>query len=79
MYELSGFINPLYDFSIPSSLTNRTDNTYDGKHYDIETNSLVAKRINGGESEFGLCLNDISKEEYRRLFYSSLKNKLPYD
>jgi hypothetical protein len=72
IYRISRFIRPLYDFSIPSETTRRTDNTYDGSHYDIETNDKIIDCFNGETHSFGVRVDMISEEDYKNTFLSEL-------
>lgn len=76
LHRISRFIKPFYDFSIPSKITSTTDNTYDGSHYNIETNKLIADRINERSRLFGVRVDTMSKEEYFRVYERSLKSFL---
>lgn len=61
----------VYDFSVPSAITAKTTNTYDGSHYDKATNLLIAKSIDSGELAFGIKLNQISEDDYFALYLNS--------
>jgi hypothetical protein len=45
MFAVSRHFPEFWDFSIPSGRTWRTDNTYDGSHYDVPTNRLIAETM----------------------------------
>jgi hypothetical protein len=72
MYALADVFRPLYDFSIPSSVTVRLDNTYDGAHYDLQTNRRVAEALVGGAPSFGVRVDTMSESSYRRLYEQRL-------
>lgn len=74
VYRISRFISPFYDFSIPSTITSTTDNTYDGSHYSIATNRFITDRINEKSQLFGIRVDTMSKDEYFRVYQQSLKS-----
>ncbi|MEE9413433.1 MAG: hypothetical protein V3V22_10325, partial [Methylococcales bacterium] len=67
IYAVSQITGKLYDFSLPSKLTSRTDNTFDGSHYDKETNQFVVDVLNGKRHLDGVLISNGSLEEYNRL------------
>jgi len=67
IYAVSQIAGELYDFSLPSKLTSRTDNTFDGSHYDKTTNQLIVDVLNGKRHLDGVLISDGSFEEYRHL------------
>lgn len=76
LYEISRFISPLYDFSIPSKVTRNPKNTYDGDHYGLETNNLIANRINKHTGEFGVRVDLMSKQDYFQLYQQAIESFL---
>lgn len=72
IHRISRVISPFYDFSIPSSITANTLNTYDGSHYNVKTNSLIADIINNESKAFGIRVDTLDKKEYFQAFITSL-------
>ena len=80
---LSGYIDALYataaqfrlfiDFSMPSPVTWRTDNTYDGSHYLPEVNRSIASTLLAGAPQgWGIDPKSISAEAYRLRYQAAL-------
>jgi hypothetical protein len=67
IYAVSQIAGELYDFSLPSKLTSRTDNTFDGSHYDNKTNQFIVDVLNGKRELDGVLISNGSFEEYSRL------------
>jgi len=76
MYALSKEFDRFYDFSIPSELTMRTDNNYDGHHFSKMANNEIANVLNEKKSTVGLALHTLSYEEYRNIFISAMRKFL---
>lgn len=74
MYALAQHFDRFYDFSIPSPVTERYDNTYDGHHYDRATNHLIAARMFGASKEFGLAVSDMTYTAYHNAFQAALQD-----
>ncbi|VAW91959.1 hypothetical protein MNBD_GAMMA22-2522 [hydrothermal vent metagenome] len=72
MYQISKQFDRFYDFSVPSDLTKRTDNNYDGHHYSRASNDEVAKVLSGGKLQNAIALHAITLLEYQRLYTDSL-------
>ena len=45
IYRISQIISPFYDFSAPSKITSTIEDTYDGSHYTVHINELIANRL----------------------------------
>ncbi len=61
------------DFSIPSSYTWRTDNTYDGSHYSTAVNQMIARRLfNDDGVQFGVSVHELDLGSYARLYHQAL-------
>ena len=73
LHKISRFMKPFYDFSIPSSITRRVDNTYDGSHYYPEANRLVVDRIFGKTTDFGVRVDLLTREEYFQMYYEAVR------
>jgi hypothetical protein len=67
IYAVSQIAGKLYDFSLPSKLTSRTDNTFDGSHYNDKTNQLIVDVLNGKRHLDGVLINNDSFEDYSNL------------
>ncbi|MEE9346415.1 MAG: hypothetical protein V3U88_12485 [Methylococcales bacterium] len=67
IYAVSQIAGKLYDFSLPSKLTSRTDNTFDGSHYNNKTNQLIVNVLNGKRHLDGVLINTSSFEDYSNL------------
>lgn len=61
------------DFSIPSPVTWRTDNTYDGSHYTPSVNRRIAQiMLAPEEPEWGLNVNLVDKADYLKRYRNAL-------
>ncbi len=80
---LPGYIDALYatassfpvfiDFSMPSSVTWRTDNTYDGSHYGPEVNRSIARTLlAGAPQEWGSAPTTIGLTAYHQRYRAAL-------
>lgn len=76
-HQLSQSYDAMYDFSIPSEITKNPDNTFDGSHFSVGTNDLVAKTLQGEtEGDFGIKVDKYSFPEYRTIYRQKLKQFL---
>lgn len=76
-YQLSQSYDAMYDFSIPSEVTQNPDNTFDGSHYSVEVNDRIAKILQGEtEENFGIRVDRYSFEEYRKIYRQKLRDFL---
>jgi hypothetical protein len=71
--ETSKVFDVLYDFSAPTAVTRRVDNTYDGSHYSPEVYKVVVERLQKASPEvpddsFGLPVHAMSPQQYREAF-----------
>lgn len=73
IHQLSAFFDAVYDFSIPSALTEKTDNTYDGNHYYPAVFQTVAAVLEGRQSEFGLNVDQYALNEYKARYKSGIR------
>lgn len=74
MYTMAQHFDAFYDFTVVSPITERFDNTYDGHHYDRETNHLMSQQMFRGEPGFGLAVHEMSLAEYRRVYATALRD-----
>jgi hypothetical protein len=75
-YAVSRLFSLFYDFSIPSEITADPRNTYDGDHYYLKVNNLIARALNGYPVSFGISLKGISKESYKKKFKEAVSEFL---
>ena len=73
IYEAAKDYNLFYDFSIPSSITTRLDNSDNESHYTDNTSDRVAKRLNGEDDDFGIALHKTSWPEYRKAYVEAVE------
>ncbi|MFV1982132.1 MAG: hypothetical protein ACC657_01215 [Thiohalomonadales bacterium] len=78
MYKISQKFDRFYDFSVPSKLTERTDNNYDGHHFSREANDQLANILNGGPVKYGVSVHNVTLNNYKQSFNAAVtqfKNK----
>ncbi len=75
-YQAAQYFDRAYDFSIPSAITTRTDNTYDGNHYEPQVFNQITNMIERDRLNFGILINDYSLDEYRELYLTKLEDFL---
>lgn len=61
------------DFGVPSSITIDTGNTYDGTHYSVRANRIVAERLTASAPPEALDLKHMSAEEMLAAYRSRLE------
>ncbi|MEQ9606643.1 MAG: hypothetical protein RLN99_03140 [Kiloniellaceae bacterium] len=71
--ETAKIFDVLYDFSVPTAVTRRADNTYDGSHYAPEVYKVVVERLQRASPEvpgdgFGLPVHAMTPQQYREAF-----------
>ena len=76
VHQLAQEFETVYDFSIPSDITQNPANSYNGGHYYPDTQEKVAYIIQGRSEEFGVDVSQYSETEYRRLYLSSVEQFL---
>lgn len=77
VFNTAKLFDVLYDFSAPSSVTRRRDNTYDGSHYFPEVYAVIVRRLQKAPTEtpadhFGLPVHAMSHEHYQKAFKDAL-------
>ena len=72
IYSVAELGAPLYDLSIPSYITINPENTYDGSHYSLRVNDLIAHAVNTGTLRFGVEVTGMDYNEYRTAFLNAL-------
>ena len=70
VYTMSSFFHVLYDFSIPSEVTNNPENTYDGSHYFPYIQNAIVKAINDEPMAFGIQVKNYPREDYINAYKS---------
>lgn len=73
IYEANEHLDTLFDFSIPSWVTKDPSNSYDSEHYYPETTDLIAISLINDKPLFGVDMKNYSKNEYKRIFKTELK------
>jgi hypothetical protein len=80
IHQVASFFDSLYDFAVPSALTTRTNNTYDGNHYYPRVYSRVAavleSRTDSSASNFGVNVKATSLADYQALYAARLSQFL---
>ncbi len=80
IYEAAKSFDITYDFSLPSEITTRTDNTYDGSHYYPRVHDEIATFLEGKNLDpaidSGIIVNQLSLDEYQQLHRNKLKEFL---
>jgi hypothetical protein len=66
--KISAEFDSFIDFSIPSTVTARTDNTYDGIHYIDPVNDQAMDALSSGEPGFGIDWHAHSFDEIAALY-----------
>jgi hypothetical protein len=72
IYSVSKQFDQFYDYSVPSIMTRRSDNNYDGHHYLPSTNSQIVDTLNGHSGNIGLALHKMTLVEYKQKFISEM-------
>lgn len=73
LHATSRLFKIFWDFSIPSRYTWLADNTYDGSHYDVATNRLLARRMFLDDKElFGVSVSALGLSEYQESYHAAL-------
>lgn len=76
IHQISQLFDTVYDFSVPSPTTTRTNNTYDGNHYYPEVYEKVAAVLNGQDSDFGIPVDQFDPAEYQSRYATRLQKFL---
>jgi hypothetical protein len=74
IYEASTLFDDFFDFSVPSPITRNAKRSFDGDHYNLDVNRLIADTISGGRRHFGLDVKTLTRTEYRRAFISAVEH-----
>jgi len=69
VYTISSFFHAMYDFSIPSEVTDNPEYTFDGSHNFSFIQNEIAKSINGEPMSFGLQIKKFSRETYIQSYH----------
>lgn len=73
IHQLTDVFDQLYDFSVPSAITERTDNTYDGNHYYPAVFQRIAAVMEGRATGFGFNVEDYALADYKTLYQNRMK------
>lgn len=76
IHQASHFFDAMYDFSYSSSVTNNTENTYNGSHFYPEVNDRIAAILEGKQSDFGIRVDQMNLDEYQDFHGKRLKEFL---
>jgi hypothetical protein len=78
IHQVAGFFDQLYDFAVPSALTTRTDNTYDGNHYYPRVYKRIAAVLEArpNAADLGVNVKTISLADYQALYATRLSQFL---
>lgn len=72
MMTITERFDAMYDFSAPSEITMRPENTYDGGHFLAPVNAIVADVIQGRSDQFGINVRGITLAEYTRIYNDAI-------
>ena len=76
-HQLSQSYDAMYDFSIPSAVTKKPSNTYDGSHFSVEVNNRIAKILQGNSDDnFGIRIDNYDFASYRDIYRQELREFL---
>lgn len=75
IYLVSQIAPVLYDFAIPSDITTDNSRTYDGSHFDLRTNELIAETLSGAATGFGIEPKRLSYDNYKRRYLDVLNEQ----
>jgi len=76
IYQLNQIFDRVYDFAVPSALTMRTDNTYDGNHYYSSVFDRVADVLEGRNTEIGMLVTNHPLANYQQTYATELQTFL---
>lgn len=68
IFATSRLFDRFYDFSVPSVITSNPKNTFDGDHFSIAINDIIAQTLNTDKVEFGIALHNMKFLDYKRLY-----------
>jgi hypothetical protein len=73
IHQLTDLFDQLYDFSVPSAITERTDNTYDGNHYYPAVFKRIAAVLEGRTTGFGINVENYALADYKALYQNRMR------
>lgn len=76
IYQAAALFDAMYDFAVPSAITSRTDNTYDGNHYYPIVYQQVASVLEGRTANFGVNIKQLALSDYQALYKQQIKTFL---
>jgi len=74
--ETTKVFDVVYDFSIPSKVTEDVSNTYDGIHYYPKVNEKITQFLQGAPLEFGIQVTPENFEIYQQAYKSATRSFL---
>ena len=60
--------HPVMDFSVPSDITSDPERTYDGSHYNLDVNQVIAQNVLKGQCQHCLLVHELTEQDYRQQF-----------
>ncbi|HIK16745.1 MAG TPA: hypothetical protein IGS53_15880 [Leptolyngbyaceae cyanobacterium M33_DOE_097] len=76
MKDTTAIFDVVYDFSIPSKVTEDVANTYDGIHYYPQVNEKITQFLQGAPLEFGIQVTPENFEAYQQAYQSATRGFL---
>ncbi|MBN9546182.1 MAG: hypothetical protein J0I19_11965 [Alphaproteobacteria bacterium] len=73
LHATAEHFDEMYDFSIPSRITNNPNLTYDGSHYQPAVYDLIIKALQRHEPSFGIKISGCSLAETEAQYQERLK------
>lgn len=73
LYATSRLFSVFIDFSVPSTATWLTSNTYDGSHYSVSVNRQIAHTLLARDrTEWGIDLSELDEQSYARRYKKAI-------
>lgn len=73
IYATSKYFTTFIDYSVPSVITRRIDNTYDGSHYTPTVNRLIVQELCTENFDWGLNVSNLTYDEYQQHYRQALE------
>lgn len=74
IHRVAKVFDKMHDFSYPSSITTKIQNTYDGSHFYPNVNDKIAEILEGKQSNFGIRVDKLNLDDYQE-FHKQRLNK----
>ena len=68
IHSLHQLGHPVMDFSVPSDITSDPERTYDGSHYNLDVNQVIAQNVLKGQCQHCLLVHELTEQDYRQQF-----------